>query len=42
MFTFSDAFDILLLENTTTNAEELKLQKKLKSDIIYPLRKYVS
>ena len=42
MFTFSDAFDILLLENTTTNAEELELQKRLKSDIIYPLRKYVS
>ena len=42
MFAFSDAFDILLLEEVTTNAEELNLQKKLKSDIVYPLRKYVS
>ena len=42
MFAFSDAFDILLLENMTTNAEELNLQKRLKSDIVYPLRKYVS
>ena len=39
MFTFSDAFDILILEEVTTNAEELKLQKRLKSEIVYPLRK---
>ena len=39
MFTFSDAFDILLLEEVTTNVEELNLQKRLKSDIVYPLRK---
>ena len=39
MFMFSDAFDILFLEEVTTNAEELKLQKRLKSDIVYPLRK---
>jgi len=39
MFTFSDAFDALLLDKVTTNADELCLQKKLKSEIIYPLRK---
>ena len=38
MFTFSDTFDILFLEEVTTNAEELNLQKRLKSDIVYPLR----
>ena len=48
MFTFSDAFDILFLEEVitndeelTTNGEELYLQKMLKSKIVYPLRKYV-
>ena len=41
MFTFSDAFDALLFEEATTNAEELHLQRLLKSDIVYPLRKYV-
>ena len=39
MFTFSDAFDILILEDHTTNAEELDLQNRLKSNIVYPLRK---
>ena len=39
MFTFSDAFDILFLEEVTANAEELSLQRKLKNDIVYPLRK---
>ena len=39
IFTFSDTFDILFLEEVTTNAEELNLQKRLKSDIVYPLRK---
>ena len=39
MFTFSDAFDILLQEEITTNVNELCLQKVLKSDIVYPLRK---
>ena len=41
MFTFSNAFDILILEDVTTNAEELNLQKRLKYEIVYPLRKYV-
>lgn len=41
MFTFSDAFDILFLEDVTTNAEELDLQKRLKSEIVSPLRKLV-
>ena len=41
MFMFSDAFDILILEDVATNAEELKLQKRLKCEIVYPLRKYV-
>ena len=39
MFTFSDAFDVLLREEITANANELCLQKVLKSDIVYPLRK---
>ena len=39
MFMFSDAFDILILEDVATNAEELDLQKRLKSKIVYPLRK---
>ena len=39
MFTFSDAFDILFLEEVTTNVEELDLQKRLKNEIVYPLRK---
>ena len=39
MFTFSDAFDILLMEEITTSAEELQLQKQLQSEIVYPLRK---
>ena len=38
---FSDAFDVLLKGNSTTNAEELYLQNILKSEIIYPLRKLV-
>ena len=41
MFTFSDAFDILLMEKATTNAEELHLQNILRSEIVYPLRKSV-
>ena len=41
MFMFSDAFDVLLKEKSTTNAEELHLQNMLKSDIVYPLRKSV-
>ena len=48
MFTFSDAFDILFLEEVitndekpTANGEEFCLQKILKSKIVYPLRKYV-
>ena len=41
MFTFSDAFDILLFEEANTHGEELHLQRILKSDIVYPLRKYV-
>lgn len=39
MFTFSDAFDILFLKEVDTNTEEYFLQNKLKSEIIYPLRK---
>ena len=39
IFTFTDTFDILFLEEVTTNAEELNSQKRLKSDIVYPLRK---
>ena len=39
MFAFCDAFDILILEDVTTNAEELDIQKRLKSKIVYPLRK---
>ena len=41
MFMFSDAFDVLLKGNSTTNAEELYLQNILKSEIVYPLRKLV-
>ena len=41
MFTFTDAFDILILEEVTNNAEEFNLQKILKFEIVYPLRKYV-
>ena len=41
MFTFSDAFDILLFEEAITNVEEISLQRILKNDIVYPLRKYV-
>ena len=42
MFTFSDAFDIIFLEEVTANAEELSLQRKLKCEIVYPLRKLVN
>jgi len=41
MFTFSDAFDILFLEEITTNAKESDLQNKLRSEIVYPLRELV-
>ena len=41
MFTFSDAFDFILLEKVATSVEEACLQKILKSEIVYPLRKYV-
>ena len=41
MFTFSDAFDFILLEKVATSAEAACLQKILKSEIVYPLRKYV-
>ena len=41
MFMFSDAFDVLLKGNSTTNAEELHLQNILKREIVYPLRKLV-
>ena len=40
MFTFSDAFDVLLRGEITANPEDLRLQKMLKSDIVYPLRKW--
>ena len=39
MFTFSDAFDILILEEVTNSDEGLNLQKILKFEIVYPLRK---
>ena len=41
MFTFSDAFDFILLEEVATSAEAACLQKILKNEIVYPLRKYV-
>jgi len=41
MFAFSDAFDILFLEEITTNTEESNLQDKLRSEIVYPLRELV-
>ena len=41
MFMFSDAFDVLLKGNSTTNTEELHLQNILKREIVYPLRKLV-
>ena len=41
IFTFSNAFDFLLFSKVITNAEEVCLQKILKSEIVYPLRKYV-
>ena len=41
MFTFSDAFDFLLLEEVATSTEAACLQKILKNEIVYPLRKYV-
>ena len=39
MFTFSDAFDILIFKEVTNSAEEFALQKILKLEIVYPLRK---
>ena len=41
IFTFSDAFDILLFEEASTYDEELYVQRILRNDIVYPLRKYV-
>ena len=41
MFAFCDAFDVVFLEEVTTSSEVLCLQKLLKSEIVYPLRKYV-
>ena len=41
MFTFSNAFDILFLEEVTSDTEGLNLQRILKSEIVHPLRKYV-
>ena len=42
MFAFSDAFDVLLTEEGKINDEELHVQKILKNDIVYPLRKLVT